>query len=320
MVQNNQHRLLLIKKILMEETDSNHKISIQEIIHRLKPSLPEMKMDARTIRADLKALDDTSFSIKSEKGKFGKLLYNYNNHLFSSDELRFLIDAVFASKFLPRSEKRTMISRLKTLVSKPVANMLPDILLETYGTSWMFQRVEQHIGVLQRSIADSCLLNFKIVSYKGGGKENVREFAPYLVTWQDDFCYVIGKCSGASMTHYRVDEITELEIAEKSFEREQFDFQDYAERHFLKFSKQGEAVKVRFHNSTYAKVIDHFGPAAAIEKDGEHHFTLILYTLRFDVIRNWLLEWGSGAEVLSPHHLRESIKKEIARMQAIYKD
>lgn len=321
MGQSNQHRLLLIKRILMEETDSNHKVSVQEIIQKLKPSLPEMKMDARTIRADIKALDDISFSIHSEKGKFGKLLYSHNNRLFTSDELRFLIDAIFTSKFLPISEKRTMISRLKTLVSKPVANMLPDVLLEHYGTSWIFPRVQLHIGAIQNAITYSSKLNFQVVSNKDEGSKSIKGFAPYLITWQNDLCYLVGECSiEGSMKHYRVDEMTELNCIEEPFKRKYFDFQAYAERHFLTFSKQGEAAELRFRNSVYTKVVDTFGPAVAIDKDGDEHFTMTVHTQRLDVLKNWLLEWGADVEVLHPDHLRKAIKKEIARMQAIYND
>jgi len=321
MVQSNQHRLLLIKRILMEETDSNHKVSVQEIIQKLKPSLPEMKMDARTIRADIKALDDMSFSIQSEKGKFGKLLYSHENRLFNSNELRFLIDAIFTSKFLPISEKRILISRLKTLVSKPVANMLPDVLLEHYGTSWIFHRVQLHIGAIQNAITHSCKLDFKIASYKSKGSKSVKGFAPYLITWQNNLCYLIGECATeGSMKHYRVDEMTDLNCIEESFKQKQFDFQAYAERHFLTFSKQGEAAELRFSNSAYTKVIDTFGPAVAIDKDDDEHFTMTVYTQRFDVLKHWLLEWGAEVEVLHPDHLRKAIKKEIARMQAIYND
>lgn len=317
----NQRRLLLLKQLLDEETDCEHKISVQEIIDRLKLSLPTMKMDARTIRADLDALDQASFSIYSEKGKFGKLLYSRGDRVFSHTEIRLLMDTVFAAHFLPRTVKAELIEGLKMLVSKPLAEDLPDVLLETYGPSWLFDKIQNQIDLLQRAMRSDQCMKFSYCSPDGEAERTVSHFAPYVLTWQGDFCYIVGKCEETkTIHHYRVDRIRNIQITEATFNKETFDFQLYAEHHFLRFSANGEAVKLRFAVSVSSRLIDLFGPALNMERDDEGYLIVQVRTLRLKALQEWILQWGSEVEVLEPASLRDSIKKEIACMQAIYNE
>ncbi|WLV24315.1 WYL domain-containing protein [Aciduricibacillus chroicocephali] len=319
MVQSNQRRLLLLRKLIDEETDYENKISIQEIIERLKASLPQMKMDARTIRADLQALDATAFSIYSEKGKFGKLLYSRGERLFSNTELRILLDTVFAANFLPQKEKQRIVGKLKTLVSRPMARTLPDVLLDKNGPSWLFDRVQLQVQTLQNAMNGNRQIQF--VYRKLEEKENVKSFAPYVLTWQDDFCYLVGKCiDTGTLQHFRVDCLTSIEILEETFEKDKFNLQLYTEQHFLRFSREGTEVEIRFAAHLYPKLIDEFGPSVSIEREKDGEIIVRLHTLRQDLLKSWILEWGGEAEVLKPESLRNAIKKEIADMQAIYKD
>jgi len=327
MVQNNQHRLLLLQKMLFEETDGEHKVSIQELADKLKTHLPDMKLDARTIRADLDTLDHASFKIHREKGKFGKLLYSHEQRLFDSIQLRLLIDAVLSADFLPKQEKQELVERLKMLASKPTARKLPKVLLNDQRKIVHYKGTKRNLEYVQQAIATGHVLRFQYGHY-GADKSFVPESAdslvqlePYLVTWQHSLCYLIGRDQQTrEMRHFRLDLARNMSIEKTTFVKEPFDLQTYISEHFLAFTNEGASVEIRFHRSAMNRVFDHFGVDAEIQLDGTEHFILFVRSNHPERLENFILGWGEQAEVIKPAMLREQIKKKITRMQAIYRD
>lgn len=125
--QNNQYRLLMLWKLLYEETDETHQLSMAEIIDKLKRELPHMKMDPRTIRTDMATMNRFGLTIEQTKGKYGKNMYSYRKHLFDRQEMRILIDMIMNTRNIAAEEKQRLIEKLKTLTSSHIAADLPDL-------------------------------------------------------------------------------------------------------------------------------------------------------------------------------------------------
>ena len=106
-------RILQVHKILVEETDTEHYITVQQIIDKLA----EVGISAyrQTILSDIEQLIDAGVDIRCVKSSQNR--YYIENGLFSFAELRLLVDAVEASQFITRHKSSILIDKLCSLTA-----------------------------------------------------------------------------------------------------------------------------------------------------------------------------------------------------------
>jgi predicted DNA-binding transcriptional regulator YafY len=78
-------------------------------------------------------------------------------------------------------------------------------------------------------------------------------------------------------------------------------------------------VEIRFKNHLINPVIDKFGVAIKILKDGEDHFKIRTEVNISDGFIAWLFIFGDAAEVITPPTLRKRIKDKLEGIQKLYK-
>lgn len=113
-------RILYIYRILVEETDSEHQITIQQIIDRLE----EIGITAyrKTIQSDIEQLIEFGVDIICIRSSQNR--YYINSNVFTLSELKLLVDAVEASHFITQSKSAELIGKLSDLTSNSNADKL----------------------------------------------------------------------------------------------------------------------------------------------------------------------------------------------------
>lgn len=113
-------RILYIYRILVEETDSEHQITIQQIIDRLE----EIGITAyrKTIQSDIEQLIEFGVDIICIRSSQNR--YYINSNVFTLSELKLLVDAVEASHFITQSKSAELIGKLSDLTSNNNADKL----------------------------------------------------------------------------------------------------------------------------------------------------------------------------------------------------
>ena len=99
---NQKLKLLYLAKIMQEQTDDTHALSMSEILAELVKH--DILAQRKSIYEDLAALDEYGIEIIKERVG-SKTLYHCGNRVFEIAELKFLVDAIQSSKFI--SEKKT---------------------------------------------------------------------------------------------------------------------------------------------------------------------------------------------------------------------
>ena len=99
---------MLILEILKEYTDAEHRLTQQEIIDLLKLNYGA-ECDRRSIRNNIRSLQDMGYEIATERGCY------LAERDFDDAELRMLIDSVLFSKNLSRTQAKRLIEKLKGL-------------------------------------------------------------------------------------------------------------------------------------------------------------------------------------------------------------
>ena len=111
---NQKLKMLYLVKILSEETDDAHALSLQEISARL--AAYGVNADRKTLYTDFDALEKYGLEIlKEQNGR--NVYYHLVTRSFELPELKLLVDAVQSSKFITEKKSRELIKKLESMVS-----------------------------------------------------------------------------------------------------------------------------------------------------------------------------------------------------------
>lgn len=111
---NQKLKILYLAKILLENTDADHDITLQEIIDKL--SANNVTAERKSLYDDIAQLDD--FGIKIKKTQYGKTFhYQVVNRNFEIAELKLLADSVASAKFITEKKSNELIKKIEHLAS-----------------------------------------------------------------------------------------------------------------------------------------------------------------------------------------------------------
>ncbi|HIJ90378.1 MAG: WYL domain-containing protein [Desulfobulbaceae bacterium] len=162
------------------------------------------------------------------------------------------------------------------------------------------------------------------ISYrKPGGREcTERRVDPYhLVRYQGEW-YLIGHCHRReAIVTFAMSRIeAALLLAERFSVPEGFDHARYGGSQFGIFSGEHEVlVKVRFSREHAPYVLEReWHPRQTVVRKKDGSVVLGFPARHLYEVKRWVLSWGSGAKVLAPRELIESVQKELAAALADY--
>lgn len=98
-------RILYIYKLLLQETDSEHDITIQQIIDKLE--VQGISAYRKTVIADIEQLQNFGADIVGVRSSQNR--YYMRSSLFSLSEIKLLVDAVECSQLITPSKSAELI-------------------------------------------------------------------------------------------------------------------------------------------------------------------------------------------------------------------
>jgi len=308
-------KILYLLKILRDQTDESHPLTVNELISRL--AVYGVTAERKTIYDDIEALRQYGVDIVMTKGKaYG---YYIGAREFELPELKLLADAVQSSKFITEKKSRELIKKLQGLVSAHEALKLRRQVFMQDRVKNMNESIYYSVDTLHQAIAGGNKITFKYFDYniykervfrRDGGRYTV---SPAALSWNDEHYYLIGYSEDREgLSHYRVDRMSNVRILnEKTDARAgapgDFNPAVYAKRVFGMYGGEEAEVRLRFSNSMASAVIDRFGKDAAMIYDDDEHFIVKARVALSPVFFAWLFQFGELCEVMAPESLRESL-------------
>lgn len=107
-------KLLYLMKILLEQTDEDHVLSTMELINELKRY--GISAERKSIYDDIEALNEFGMDIINKRTQPSG--FYVAGREFELPELKLLVDAVQASKFITENKTNELIKKLENLTSK----------------------------------------------------------------------------------------------------------------------------------------------------------------------------------------------------------
>lgn len=319
---NQKLKILYLMKILLEQTDDNHLLSMAQILERLRAF--DIVAERKSIYDDIEALRLYGLDVEMVPGRSGG--YYVASRVFQLPELKLLVDSVQACKFISAGKTRILINKLESLTSIHQARSLHRQVIVTDRIKTMNESVYYNVDRIYNGINENRQISFRYYDYTIGKTRKYRRsgqaysVSPLALIWEDEKYYLVGYDNQAGhIKHYRVDKMDSILLLEQ--EREGLElFSDrelprYSRKFFSMYGGEECNVCLRFSNELVGVALDRFGKELILLPDGEEHFRIRVDLQLSPQFYGWIFSLGDGVEVLSPPQAVESFR-EMARAAA----
>ena len=289
-------------QILMEESDENHPINAIEMTRRLeKRGIPA---ERKGVYRDMETLIDAGVDvIKGTKG------YYIGSRTFELAELKLLVDAVGASKFISQKKTRELVEKITSLAGVDDAEQLSRQVVVPDKPKAGNEKIFYSIDVIYQCIDNNKKMSFKYQEWtlskemqpRHGGKTYV--VSPAFLLRNDENYYLVAFDEGSGeIRHYRVDKMTstsEMEEDRGGLELiKELNPHEYAKQHISMFAGEERVITIRFAKHLIGVVLDKFGTEIDVRPDGESHVKARISVAVSPQLYGWLV--GIGATVAFP--------------------
>ena len=311
---NQKLKILYLARILMEQTDEEHSLSIQELIHQL--NLCGIECERKSLYDDLEALRSFGMGIEIRRGR--GYSYYLADRDFELPELKLLADAVASSRFITHKKSEELVGKLASLTSKPQANRLRRQVYVANRVKSQNEQVYYNIDALHEALADRHKISFRYFEYTVDKQKHYRrDGAEYIVSpcalaWDDEKYYLIAYYPKYnSILHFRVDKMERIRVLDEPADNPPADLHfepaKYTQKVFGMYGGEEETVRLRFHNDLIGAVLDRFGQNIMVRRDGQEHFVVDVKVAVSPHFYSWLFAFGTRVQVLQPQRVADGL-------------
>ena len=331
--QNQKAKLLYLARILSQQTDQEHPMTIARMMDLLQAQGVEVR-DRKSLYDDLETL--RVFGMDIEMQRDGRSVgYFVAGREFELPELKLLVDAVQSSRFITHKKTGQLIRKVEALASVHQARQLQRQVYVTRRIKAMNESIYYTVDALHEAIDSGKQIRFHYFEWAlGRGRERVEKrlrkngdwygVSPWWLIWDNENYYLVAYDQASrDVRHYRVDKMQDLEIVDMPREGKDlladFDPGAYAGSLFGMYHGQQETVKIRFENSLIGVVADRFGKEVFLSPAGDSHFVVTANVAVSPQFRSWVFSFGPQAEILSPAPIRQQFLQLLHETEANYK-
>lgn len=314
---NQKLKLFYIIQMLAEHTDEEHVLSTQEIIAKLADN--GISAERKSIYNDMVCLMDFGYDIIQKKGRTGSGYYLASRE-FELAELKLLVDAVQASRFVTAKKSRELIKKLEKLAGRHQAGQLQRQVYVAGRVKTENERIYYNVDTLYRAIDENVQIAFTYLEWnllkelqprKGGSSYEV---SPWALIWEDENYYLAAYDDQAGLIkHYRVDKMGDVKLLGRERKgREQFEkinLAEYTKQTFGMFGGEEEMVTLQFSDRLIGVVLDRFGKGADIKKLDGDSFTVRIRAVVSGQFFGWLCGLGREAGIVSPAEVKNKYRE-----------
>ena len=330
-----KQKLLFLQKILLEKTDENNGLTVNEIIAELEQY--GITAERKSIYDDLDTLRVFGLDICSEKTKTVK--YYIGARDFQTSELKLLVDAIQSSKFITEKKSIELIRKLEKLTSSKEAQLLQRHVYVTNRVKTNNETIYYNVDRLHDAINNDRIIEFfynqwvldtgNVEKIKLKRKRNGEKYivSPWGLCWDDENYYLIAfDEKSKEIRHYRVDKMESITVTDTErngkAEFKKFDIANYTKSTFSMFAGTESEVKLSVDNSLVGVIADRFGNKVFVTKDDDNSNRFIV-NVKVNISHQffgWLFALGDKVKILSPESVKEKYKNHIDNVLSYYKE
>lgn len=324
---NQRLKLLYLAKIMQEETDDTHGLTMPEIIEKL--AAYDIDAQRKSLYLDIAALNDYGYDIIKHMEGY-KTYYHMGSREFEIAELKFLVDAIQSSRFMTEKKTNELIEKLETLLSNHDAKLLNRQVYVAGRVKSMNETIYYSVDKIHTAINENKQIIFQYFKWNVDGEQELRhdgqvyKVSPWALVFDDENYYLVAfDDEEEKIKHYRVDKMLNLEVTKtkrkgakifKSIDKAQ-----YTKKCFGMFGGEEERVILRCHNDMANVIIDRFGLDTTRMKVDDEHFEVRIDVQISDQFLGWIIALGDGVEIVGPEDVVKKMADIANRLSESYK-
>lgn len=310
---NQKLKLLYLYKIFLENTDSEHPMTIKELAEEL--ARYEIRAERKSLYDDIELLRVFGLDVCVVRDR--QVRYYAGKRSFELAELKLLVDAVQSSKFVTEKKSSSLIKKIGELTSKYQAAKLHRHLTVSNRLKTLNEEIFCNVDMIHRAVSENRKICFRYFEWNAEKKRVLRHdgafyrISPWALTWDDENYYMIGYDSeSGNIKHYRVDKMLELYMVHEPREGkdkfETLDMESYSKQVFGMYGGEVCNVRLSCDSSMAGVVIDRFGTDIVIANHGDR-FEFTVKVMISPTFYSWVLGFGDKIRIVSPDFVREQV-------------
>ncbi|MGO4108982.1 helix-turn-helix transcriptional regulator [Paenibacillus sp. YAF4_2] len=275
----------------------------------------EFQVSQRTIYRDIDVICAAGFPVVSyqgNKGGFGMMDgFKMDRSLLGSYDVDSLITVLKGLSTVFEDERaQGTIERLQTIGTEQQNSRL--------AVDFETRRMDPEVlPLIRQAISARTIIRFDYIS--GKNERTTREMEPIRLHFKYGNWYMYGYCrTRCDYREFRLSRMVELSLTEHTFQPHQEVPEEAGP--FVGEQIHVEDVVIRVGPEALAEAMDQFGHVEkSFHTDGSMMMRIPVYK-PLEACWLWaiLLSFGSGAEVLEPHGLRDILKQELRKTLQFY--
>lgn len=324
---NQKLKIIYLMKILMEETDETHDITLQEIVQKLNAY--GVTAERKSLYNDIENLRLYGIDIEGVS-RDRTYYYKVVNRDFELPELKLLIDAVLCSKFITAKQSQKLINKLKGYVSRYEAIQMQRQVYVNGRVKSENERSFYSVDTIYEAIADNHKISFTYFHYDMSKQKTyahdkkVYTVSPWAMCWDDEKYYLIAyddTLEEPSMKHFRVDKMEGVEVLRERRKGNAvfafMDMSDYTNRMFGMFSGDVRKVELICKNDKADIVFDRFGLDIPVVKVDDDHFKTKVDVAISDLFFGWIMAIPD-VKIIGPSDVVDRMREMIEKKREMY--
>ena len=310
-------RPFYVAKMLYEQTDEDHYLTIAQIMEQLEKDYG-ISTSRGTVGDDIKALQELGVEIEvvpSTQKRFSLI-----GRRFDLPELKTLIDAVESARFIPKEKSAALVEKLGSLTSQHNTEKLVRNVDVENRIKADNEKIYYIMEALNDAINANKKVSFQYFTYNVRKEQKLKYdgytyvFSPYKLIWNGDYYYVVGyseKHDGIGS--FRVDRISKTPyiLEEKAIPAPRsFDINRFLNSMFRMYNGEIKEVELVCDNSVMDAIIDRFGEDVKVYANDMESFRIVVKTAISHVFFSWVFGFGGKVKIKTP----DDVKQEYACM------
>lgn len=280
-----------------------------------------------TLPTDIKALRNEGYNIVrvEDAGNY----YYLGAREFEPQELRLLIDAVAASRFITTDQSKSLIAKLKTFASKYQAATLTrnlytsDVKSTNTAAFYAVDRINDAINRRRR-------IQFQYMDYSPRRRKVARRGghiyvnSPYGLVWDNDHYYLVGWSDEREcIVQFRVDRMKNVEILnQRAHKKGDFRMDAYVRENFQMYSGTPAEVRLLCRGDMMNAVVDRFGDHVETQivdpqtlepirtrtksdRPEDRYFVADVTVGDTPTFYAWVFQFGGAIQIIGPDEIAE---------------
>lgn len=322
---NQKLKIMYLMKILLEETDEDHDLTLNEIVEKLKAY--NVTAERKSLYSDIENL--RTFGLDIIGMQYGKTYhYKVASRQFQLVELKLLVDAVQSSRFITEKKSDELIAKLESYASKYEAKKLARQVNVNGRVKTMNERIYYSVDKIHEALNEESQIKFQYFTWTADKKMELKHggayysVSPWALCWDDEKYYLVGYDNREhKIKHFRVDKMADVSVVYEEREgKEEFSkmqMSEYTNRLFGMFDGNLETVTLLCENHAANVIIDRFGTDIPLMKTDAEHFTVRVRVSVSKLFLSWIMAIP-GVKIVAPERTVDMMKSEIKRLQEMY--